>query len=126
MNKPRTNHNTQAPELRHRLEHFECWRVKVGLLPFGKSAPNYVPYKRGQMQLRQMAAIFEEALVYGSRALRENDSRVKPLLKMQNNKEIKKGTKKTWSLVVGRIVAQDPGRSGIINVEKAFIILARK
>ncbi|KAF2249271.1 hypothetical protein BU26DRAFT_505325 [Trematosphaeria pertusa] len=110
-------------------EHYECWKVGVGSLAFGpKTAPQFLPHRRGQMQLRKMAAVFKEASLYDGKALNERDARVKLLLNEKNKREKKKkgGSGKTWYFVAARVVKRDPGKSGMVVVEKAIVILVRR
>lgn len=121
------NLNSRASKPKPQTEHYECWKVGIGKLAIGgKTAPHFVSHKRGQMQLRKMAAAYEEASQFDRRALNAKDSRVKAILKWKNEQEKKNGSNRRWNLVAGRIVKRDPGKTGMVNVEKAMIVLARK
>lgn len=109
---------TPAPQ-----EHFECWIIKSGSLAFGpKIAPVYIAHQRGQMQLRKMVEVFREAGRYDQRAVTEGDKRVRLLLKERN----KKGKGGKWYLAAGRLLARDPGRTGIVTVDKVVVVLVRR
>lgn len=104
-------------------EHYECWKVGIANLAIGlKSAPQFLPHKRGQVQLRKMGAVFKEAGMYDSRAVTEGDKRVKLLLKEKN--KVEKGKK--WFFVAGKVVSRDPGSTGMVSVEKIFVVLVRR
>ncbi|KAJ4360707.1 uncharacterized protein N0V89_001274 [Didymosphaeria variabile] len=120
-----TSHlNARNSNLRTSKEHYECWRVGIGTLALGpKTAPQYLPHKRGQLQLRKMGDVFKEAELYDSRAVTESDEKVKSLLK-EKNRKVKKGRK--WYFVAGKVVGRDPGRTGVVSVEKAFVVLVRR
>jgi hypothetical protein len=107
-------------------EHFECWRVGVGNLPIFKTAPQFLQHKRGQMQLKKMGQLFRDAKSSDYRALTEKDSRVKLLLNHKNKKEKGKSTGRKWYFVSGRVIERDPGRTGMVVVEKVLVVLARR
>ncbi|KAL1600476.1 hypothetical protein SLS60_006862 [Paraconiothyrium brasiliense] len=120
-----TSHlNARNSTLRTSREHYECWRVGIGKLAFGpKTAPQYLPHKRGQLQLRKMGDVFKDAGLYDSRAVTEGDKRVKLLLK-EKNRKVEKGRK--WYFVAGKVMERDPGKTGMVSVEKVFIVLVRR
>jgi hypothetical protein len=108
-------------------EHYECWRVGLGSLAIGfKTAPQFVPHRRGQLQIKKMAAILKEADGFSRNVLSEGDSRVKLILKSKNDKEKMNNSRRRWSLVAGRVIKRDPGKTGMVSVEKAFVILVRR
>ncbi|KAF2794193.1 hypothetical protein K505DRAFT_361296 [Melanomma pulvis-pyrius CBS 109.77] len=119
--------NAQTQNRKPQTEHYECWRVGSGKVAFGAKLPmQYVSHKRGQMQLRKMAAVFKEASQFDARALNEQDARVKAILKEKNGRERNKGTHRKWYLVAGRVIKRDCGRSGMVSVDRAMVILVRR
>jgi hypothetical protein len=119
--------NNQKSKPKTQTEHYECWKVGTGSLAFGpKIAPQFLSHKRGQFQLRKIAAVFKEASQFDTRALNEQDSRVKAILKSKNEREKKQGTKRKWHLVAGRVISRDPGRTGMVTVERAMVVLVRR
>ncbi|KAJ4304687.1 hypothetical protein N0V90_000214 [Kalmusia sp. IMI 367209] len=99
-------------------EHYACWKVGLGKLAFGaRIAPRSIRHRRGQMQLRKLAAVLKEAGMYDSRAVTEGDTRVKWLLERKREEMRKTGSKeqekgKKWYFVAGRVVGKDPGKTG--------------
>ena len=119
--------NNQASKPKTQTEHYECYKVGTGALAFGpKIAPQFLSHKRGQIQLQKIATVFKEASQFDTRALNEQDSRVKAILKAKNEREKKQGTKRKWYLVAGRVISRDPGRTGMVTVEKAMVVLVRR
>lgn len=119
--------NAKATKPATPREHLGCWKVGVGKLAFGpKTAPQFIAHRRGQIQLRRMADIFKDAAAYDSNMLDQSDSRVKLLLKSKNDKEKKSRSGKKWFFVSGKVVARDPGKTGMVTVEKAVVILVRR
>ena len=119
--------NTKSGRTPSKDEYLSCWRVGLGRLAFGpKTAPQFLKHNRGQMQLRKIAAVFKEAAQFGARGLTEQDLRVKAILKAKNNQEKEKQTKKRWYFVAGRITGIDNGKTGMVSVEKAMVILSRR
>ena len=105
-------------------EHFECWRVGIGSLAFGaKIAPQFLPHRRGQAQLRKMAEVFKEAGLYDERTVTEKHKCVRLLLNAKN-KKVAKG--KTWYFAGGKMVGRDPGKTGMVSVEKVLVVLVRR
>lgn len=108
-------------------EHYECWRVGVGSVVGGlKIAPQFIPHRRGQLQIKKMASLLKEADGYSGNGLGEGDSRVKLILKSKNEKESRNNTKRKWYLVAGRVINRDSGKTGMVTVEKALVILVRR
>jgi hypothetical protein len=123
--------NAQASSRKQKpqTEHYECYKVGTGSLAFGaKIAPQFLAHRRGQLQLRKIAAVFKDAEQFDSdtRKLNEKDSRVKAILKAKNEREKKKGTQKKWHLVAGRVISRDPGKTGMVTVERAMVVLVRR
>ncbi|KAF2476934.1 uncharacterized protein BDR25DRAFT_348848 [Lindgomyces ingoldianus] len=91
--------NAQAAKPKGDGEHLECWKVGTGSTAFGmRVPPQFLSHKRGQMQLRKMAAIFKDASTFDGRGLSEQDKRVKLILDVKNNKEKKNNSRKRWYL----------------------------
>ncbi|KAF2875567.1 hypothetical protein BDV95DRAFT_602984 [Massariosphaeria phaeospora] len=110
-------------------EHYACWRVGIASLAIGpKGAPEFLRHRRGQMQLRKMAAVLKESNASAGRyrALDARDNRVKRLMDSRNEHEKKKKTGKKWYLVAARVMSRDPGKTGMVTVEKALVILVRR
>ncbi|KAF2118033.1 hypothetical protein BDV96DRAFT_644365 [Lophiotrema nucula] len=127
MSKLMTRINASAQRPRPTSSHYACYKIGIGSLAFGfKTAPQTVKYKRGQTQLRKMAAVFQESSAFDQRGLGEADKRVRMVLKARNEEEKKGGSAKRWKLVTARVVGRDPGRSGMVSVEKAVVIVARR
>ena len=51
---------------------------------------------------------------------------MKAILKAKNNQEKEKQSKKRWYFVAGRITGIDNGKTGMVGVEKAMVILVRR
>lgn len=116
--------NARAAQLNKNKERFECWKVKVATTCIGfKGGHKTQQCKRGQMQLRQMVAIFKEAHDYSKRSLGSKDTRVKLILKHKNDKEKAARSGRKWALAAARVIERDPGRTGIVTVEKAIVLL---
>ncbi|KAF2264952.1 hypothetical protein CC78DRAFT_532815 [Lojkania enalia] len=115
-------------------EILRCWRVGLGTVAgMMKTGPQFKPHLRGQMQLRKLANVLHEASEceidrpkHEQRGLNEKDKRVRLLLKSKNDKEKRDRTRMSWSLVAARVMARDPGKTGMVSVEKAMVILARR
>ena len=121
------NINAQAVKSRVQTEYLKCWKVGLGRLAFGpKTAPQFKPHQRGQMQLRKVAEVLKEASKYDNRGISEADKRVSLLLRLQNSIEKENRSGKQWYLLTARKVATDPGRTGMVSVEKAIVILVRR
>ncbi|ORY14877.1 hypothetical protein BCR34DRAFT_598789 [Clohesyomyces aquaticus] len=119
--------NAQSARTKSDREHFECWKVGIGKLAFGgKTAPEFLPHKRGQLQLRKMGEIYKEAAMYDYRAPNEQDKRVRLLLDAKNSKEKNNKTGRKWYLAGAKVIARDPGRTGMVVVEKAMVVLVRR
>ncbi|KAF1996567.1 hypothetical protein P154DRAFT_579816 [Amniculicola lignicola CBS 123094] len=119
--------NAKAKQPTSPREYLECWRVGVGSLAIGlNTAPQFLQHRRGQVQLRKMASIFKDAAAGNPRALDERDKRVKLILDHRNGREKKKKSGKKWSLLAGVVVGRDAGRSGMVSVEKAMVIVVRR
>lgn len=124
----RINARTVTPRAQQPREKFECWKVGTGETAFGfRAGPMVqVQHKRGQAQLKKMAEVFGEAAVYDRFAVTERDERVKGMLKEKNRMEAKNGSGKRWYFVAGRVVKRDPGRTGLVVVEKVILVLVRR
>lgn len=119
--------NARIVRPRPSTERYRCWKVGVGKLAIGlKTAPVVQAHERGQVQLRKMAAVFREADRYDGGALTAGDSRVKLLLEQKNKEEARARSGRKWYFVAARVVRRDPGRTGMVSVEKAFVILVRR
>ncbi|KAF1971315.1 hypothetical protein BU23DRAFT_570088 [Bimuria novae-zelandiae CBS 107.79] len=106
---------------------YACYRIGIGTLAFGgKTAPQFLRHRRGQAQLAKMAQIFSEAAGYDSKGLTEGDKRVKLLLRDMNKIEGKKGGRRKWYFAAGRVVGVDGGRTGMVCVEKAVVVVVRR
>lgn len=105
-------------------DHYKCWKVGTGSLAFGpRIAPKFLKHRRGQTQLRKLATIIREASIYDGRSLTERDRRVELLLK-EKNKKVPNGMK--WYFAAGKVLERDPGRTGMVTVEKAIVVLVRR
>ncbi|KAF2680403.1 hypothetical protein K458DRAFT_421632 [Lentithecium fluviatile CBS 122367] len=118
---------TKKPHTPRGAEYFECWRVGIGTLAFGaKIKPEFVQHKRGQLQLRKMGEVFREAGQFSDRALTEKSRCVDMMLKRKNKEEKDKKGGRKWYFVGGRVFAVDAGRTGMVRVEKAFLVVVRR
>jgi len=120
--------------------HYACYKIGVGHTAVGlKTSPEFRAYKRGQAQLRKMGEVFKEASVYDGLGLTEKDKGVRMLLKKRNAEVMEsgelakgkgkgngKGTVKKWYFVGGRVVGRDTGRTGLVTVEKAVVVLVMR
>jgi hypothetical protein len=134
MNRLMARMNARIVTPNQASEHYACWRVGIGSTAVGlKTSPEFRAYKRGQAQLRKMGDAFKEASEFDERALTENSKGVKMLLKKRNGEEQAKqgngngkGKGKKWYFVGGRVVGRDPGTTGLVSVDKAFVVLVRR
>jgi hypothetical protein len=125
LNRLSSRSNAKVVQPRRTTEQYECWKVGEATLAIGLKGPMvFLQHKRGQMQLRKMGEVFREASAFDSRALTEKDRRVKEMLK-EKNRQTGKGGKK-WYFVSGRVIKRDPGKTGMVSVEKALVILVKR
>ncbi|KAF2196545.1 hypothetical protein GQ43DRAFT_435917 [Delitschia confertaspora ATCC 74209] len=118
-------YNTKIGVPKQEKEYLECWRVGTGSPVLGPKINKFLQHKRGQAQLKKMAEVLKEASMYDKRCLTGKDPRVKLIIKKRNEDEKKKRSGKKWVLVAARLMKRDPGRTGMVVVEKALVVLAR-
>ena len=103
-------------------ERFECWLVIQAQYSFGSPAI-YTgrQIKRGQMQLKEMAKLFEAAGQGSTCGVDRNHGAVKWMLRQRNRNKSRYG----WALAAARVEFVESSPHGMIRYKKVLVILRR-
>ena len=100
-------------------QRFECWQVSSGRYAIGGPALHAgKQVRRGQMQLKEMADLFQAAGTGSTTGVDYNHAAVKWLLRSRNS-----NSRRRWVLAAARMESTESSPHGMIRTKKVMVVL---